>query len=249
MAKGRGIYRDGTHSDWYQTQEVCTFVGTPPSGTDFCAGGYYQYAQGLQVRPTSTPTPAPTPIPVIDSVQAYPSPVYYGDTCPSLSTVTFRAALALPTGVTPDLVTVEAHVSVVIGSGEANEGNLLVPLLSNGTWDTSSGGQVFLGMLALSHRYNDALNHFDPASLEGSPGALLWYVDVSRHDPSFSTAAIIGRSTNQVLDLSPCPVSGHNPPSTHGGSGSPSGCGQYSNQTSCNLAGCSWNGTACSVAP
>ena len=192
-----------------------------------------------------TPTAPPNPI---DSVQAYPNPIYYGDTCPSLTVVTFRAALILPAGTTPDLVTVAAHVSVVIGPSETNEGNLLVPMIPNGTWDTATGGQVFLGTLDLSHRYNDPLNHFDPASLGGSPGALLWYADVARHDPS-STGTIIGRSLNQVLDLSPCPVSGHGP-SPHTGGGTPSVCG-YTNATSCNLAGCSWNSSnsTCSVTP
>ena len=200
------------------------------------------------IPPTVTPTPVPIPNP-IDSVQAYPNPIYYGDTCPSLTTVTFRTALTLPAGITSDLATVQAHVSVVIGPSETNEGNLLVALLPNGTWDTVTGGQVFLGTLDLSHRYSDSLNHFDPAALGGSPGALLWYLDVSRHDPSFSTETIIGRSANQVLDLSPCPVSGHGP-SPHAGGGTPSVCG-YTNATSCNLAGCSWNSinSTCSITP
>ncbi|HUI89837.1 MAG TPA: hypothetical protein VLX61_14055 [Anaerolineales bacterium] len=190
------------------------------------------------------PTVTPTPIPIIDSVQAYPNPIYYGNTCPTISTVTFRAALTLPPGVTADQVTVQSHVRVVIGSLSTDSGSFLVNLLPNGSWDATTGGQVFLGTLDLSHRYNDANNHFDPASLGGSPGALLWYVDVSR------SGTLLGRSGNQVLDLSPCPIPGHNPP-PHNGGGSPSSpsgiCGQYTNATSCNLAGCSWNGTSCGV--
>ncbi|HUI89835.1 MAG TPA: hypothetical protein VLX61_14045 [Anaerolineales bacterium] len=247
-AKGRAINRDGSVSSWYLSSVVCTFVGAPPSGTDFCSVDYV--AQGLQAAPTNTPSPTPTPIPVIDSAQAYPSPIYYGDTCPSLSTVTFRAALTLPSGTTPDLVEVRAHVSVITGSVSTPSGSLLVPLLPNGTWDSATGGQVFVGTLALTHSYNDANNRFDPASLGGSSGALLWYVDASRHDPTGSTGTYLGRSANQVVDLSPCPTAGHNPP-PHNGSGSqssPSGiCEQYTNATSCNLAGCSWNGTSCSV--
>ena len=242
-----------THSTWYISNLLCFFVGpNPPSQPVLCGIG--SNSSFLTVA-TITPTITPTPIPVLDSVQAYPSPIYYGDTCPSLSTVSFRATLTLPSGTTPDLITVEAHVSVVIGASETNSGNLLVPMLSNGTWDTSTGGQVFQGTIALTHPYDDADNHFDPASLGGSPGALLWYVDVSRHDPSFSTKSMIGRSANQVLDLSPCPINGHNSPSTNNspsknnGNGSASGCGQYSNQTSCNLGGCSWNGKSCTANP
>jgi hypothetical protein len=245
-AQGRAIYNNGSASSWYPTVVICTFVGTPPNGSDFCSADYSQYAQGLQV---ATNTPTPTPIPVIDNVQAYPNPIYYGNTCPSISTVTFRAALTLPNGTTPDMTNVQAHVSVRVGSGGTTAGNLLVNMLPDGSTDTASGGQVFLGTAALTHSYHDPFNSFDPASLAGGSGALLWYVDALRIDPTSSVATSLGRSSNQVLDLSPCPVSGHNPPHNPNGSAPVTGCGQYSNQTSCNLAGCSWNGSSCTVAP
>ncbi len=202
---------------------------------------------------TFTATPVtPIPMPALDAVQAYPNPIYYGDTCPSLSTVTFRAALPIPSGTTPDQFTVQAHVRVVIGSASTDSGSFVVNLHPTGTWDTATGGQVFLGALDLSHRYSDANNHFDPASLSETNGALLWYVDASRVDPSSSLFYNLGRSANQVLNLAPCPVSGGNPPSNpppHNGGGTQSGCEQYTNQTSCNLAGCSWSGATCTVAP
>ncbi len=242
-----------TYSDWYPSNILCFFVGpNPPSSSQLC--GYRSSGSFLSAA-TVTPTLTPTPIPVIDSAQAYPNPIYYGETCPSISTVTFRAALTLPSDTTPDLVEVQAHVRVIIGASETNSGSLLVPLTSNGTWDTSTGGQVFAGTIALTHSYNDAANHFDPASLGGGLGALLWYVDVSRHDPTYSTATFLDRSASQVLSLAPCPASGHNPPrNSNNGNGNGTtvtGCAQYTNQTSCNLGGCSWNpqNSSCTVNP
>ncbi len=241
------------YSDWINSNEVCFYIG-PNAPSDFCSTR--TIAQPLVVMtgtPTPFPTSTPTPIPVIDSVQAYPNPIYYGQTCPSISTVTFRAALTLPNGITPDLVDAQAHVRVIVGPSETNSGSLTVPLQSNGTWDSSSGGQVFLGTVALTHTYNDALNHFDPASLGGNSGALLWYVDASSHDPSYQTQTLLDTSPNQVLSLAPCPASGHNPPhnSNNGNGTTVTGCAQYTNQTSCNLGGCSWNpqNSSCAVNP
>lgn len=267
-AQARGIAADHSHTQWLSAGMVCIYVGPLPTGSTLssaCTLAFEQYLLALvhgslygqssspqQVAATVTAAPTSTPIPnPIDSVQAYPNPIYYGDTCPSLANITFRAALTLPAGTTPDLADVEAHVSVVIGPAESNAGNLIVPLLPNGTTDTASGGVVFLGTVALTHPYNQGSDHFDPASLGGSPGALLWYADVSSHDPSNSTAAFLGRSANQVLDLSPCPVSGQNPAHNSTGGGAPTGCGQYTNQTSCNLGGCSWNSqnSSCTVNP
>ncbi len=41
------------------------------------------------------------------------------------------------------------------------------------------------------------------------------------------------------------PIPTHRNPNQHGGSG----CSQYGNQNSCDLAGCSWNGSSCTVSP
>jgi hypothetical protein len=236
------------YSDWYSSNQVCFFTGPNPPD-DFCT--YVTIAQGVRaVTPTPSPFPtfAPTAIPVIQGVSAFPSPIYYGDTCPSLSSVTFRAVLGLPAGTTPDQVDVQAHASVGIGSVQSNSGSFLVPLQNTGTWDTATGGAVYSGTLALTHAYNDANNQFDPAALAGGSGALLWYADASSH--AGSLALYLGRSANQVISLAPCPTGGQprhqdNP----GGSDSGSGCGQYTNQLSCNLAGCSWLGTSCVVTP
>ena len=250
--ESRGGQTDTYYTPWWNSNEVCFFVGPNPP-PDFCATR--TVPMPLVVAPTSTPTPfPPTAVPVIDSASAYPSPIYYGNTCPSVSTVTFRAALTLPAGTTPDLMDVQAHVGVVIGSLQSISGSLLVPLLPTGTWDTATGGQIFSGTLALTHAYNDANNHFDPARLGGSSGALLWYADASSHDASLQNAVYLGRSANQVINLAPCPeTSQQNGPhnNQNPGSGPATGCEQYSNQLSCNLAGCSWNpqGSACTVSP
>ncbi len=251
FAHARAVFVNGTMSDWYRTQQVCVFVGTAPS--NFCQD-YAQSGNPLTIVSTITPVPTITPTPnsMIANVQAYPSQVYYGSTCPaSLSTITFRAALILPSGTTSDWWHVNAHVGVRVGSSGASSGSLLVPLLSNGTWDSTSGGQVFIGTLALTHSYNDANNQFDLASLGTSSGAILWYATVSGNGaPGQNTE--LERSPNQVISLAPCPASGgvlpHNP---NKGNGSATGCGQYTNQTSCDLAGCSWNpqNSSCTVSP
>jgi len=243
------------YSDWYSSNEVCVWFGPNPP-PDFCSTR--TIANPVVVGPTATATPfPPTPVPVIDSAQAFPNPIYYGETCPGVSTVTFRAALTMPAGITADMVQVQAHVNVEIGSVQSNSGSLLVPLLATQTWDTATGGQIFTGTLALTHSYNDPNNHLDLGSLGGNSGALLWYADAYSHDPSGMSAVYLGRSGNQVIDLSPCPTGSQNRPHNNGsGPGSPgsqpgSGCEQYSNQLSCNLAGCSWNpqSSSCSVTP
>jgi hypothetical protein len=247
------------YTRWYPSNDVCFFVGPNPP-PDFCATRTVAYP--VQVEPSATATQAPIPptaIPVIDNVSAFPAPIYYGDTCPALSTVTFRAALTLPNGTTADLIDAKAHVTVRVGTSGSNSGSLVVPLQSTQTWDTASGGLIFSGTLALTHSYNDANNQFDPASLGGNTGALLWYVDVSSHDPSLQNALYLGRSPNQVIDLSPCPQASQNRPHNpgggtgpgSGGTGPASGCSQYGNQTSCDLAGCSWDpqASSCSVSP
>ncbi len=197
-----------------------------------------------RTSPTCNPVPlTPTPIVAVDSVQAYPNPIYYGDSCPSLSSLTFRAVLTLPASIQASSVQVIAHVGVVIGSTGNRSGSLQVTLLPDGTWDASTGGQVFTGTLNLSHSYSDPNNQLDLASLAGASGALLWNVTVTGSD-----GTNLGHSSNQVVSLSPCPAPGHNPPHNPGGS-NPNGCSQYTNQTSCNLAGCSWNpqNSSCSV--
>ena len=247
FANARGVYANGTMTDWYRTQQICIFVGE--SNSNYC-NSYGQGAQPLSVAPTITATPNR----MIANVQAYPSEVYYGPTCPaSLSTVTFRAAIILPGGTTPDQFQVNAHVGVRLGSNGTNSGSLLVPLLSNGTWDSTSGGAVYIGTLALTHSYNDANNQFDLGSLGTSSGAILWFATVSEINPGGENTELV-RSTNQVLSLFPCPTSGGVPPHNQNngsGTGSATGCGQYTNQTSCDLAGCSWNpqGSSCTVNP
>ncbi len=193
------------------------------------------------------PTITPTPSVIIDSLSAYPSPIYYGQTCPSLSTLTFRAAITLPAGTTADQFQVAAHVGVVIGSTANRSGALLVPMPSTGTWDSSSGGQVYSGTLNLTHSYSDPNNQLDLAALGGNSGAILWSLTVNGDNGSGQNTELV-HSLNQVVSLSPCPTAGHTPP--HGsGSGSPSGCAQYTNETSCNLGGCAWNpqNSTCSV--
>ncbi len=199
-----------------------------------------------RTSPTCNPVPlAPTPIVAVDSVQAFPDPIYYGDTCPSLSSLTFRAVLTLPASIQASSIRVIAHVSAVVGPTSNRFGRLEVPLLPDGTWDAATGGQVFTGTLDLSHSYSDPINSLDLSSLGGAVGALLWNVTVNGSD-----GTNLGHSSNQVVNLAPCPTPGHNPPHNPGGS-NPSGCGQYTNQTSCNLAGCSWNpqASSCSVNP
>ncbi len=49
-------------------------------------------------------------------------------------------------------------------------------------------------------------------------------------------------ATSTATEIPTIPVR-HNPHQTG------SGCGQYTSQNSCNLAGCSWNGSSCSVNP
>jgi hypothetical protein len=150
---------------------------------------------------------------------------------------------------------VDAHVSVLVGSSSNTVGSLLVPLESTLTWDASTGGRIFLGTIDFSHAYDDADNHFNPASLEAGSGAILWYVEVSRHDAYLQNAEFLERSPNQVIDLAPCPRQGQPGGQRPGGGsepgGSESGCGQYGNQLSCNLAGCSWNpqDSICIVSP
>ena len=248
-AYARGVHTNGTMTDWYRTQQVCVLAGS--SSGNSCDSNSRQ-AQPIVVAPTITPTPNR----MIASVQAYPAQVYYGPTCPaSLSTITFRAALILPGGTTPDQFQVNAHVGMRVGSSGTTIGSLLVPLLSNGTWDAASGGQVFIGTLSLTHSYNDANNQFDLGSLGTSSGAVLWYATVSGNNSSGQNTELVS-SPNQVISLSPCPASGgvlpHNSNKGNGtGSGSATGCSQYTNQTSCDLAGCSWNpqGSACTVSP
>jgi hypothetical protein len=242
FANARAVFVNGTMSDWYRTQQICVFVG-PPTTTS-CD----QSAQPLTIAPTITPTPNP----MIANTQAYPSQIYYGPACPaSLSTLTFRAALMLPNGTTSDQWLVNTHISVRVGSSGASSGSLLLPLLSNGTWDTASGGQVFIGALSLTHSYNDANNQLDIASLGTSSGAILWYVTISENNASGQNTEL-ERSSNQVVSLAPCPASGGVlPHNSNKGSNGATGCGQYTNQTSCDLAGCSWNpsGSSCTVTP
>ncbi len=238
------------YGDWYTSNPVCFFVGPNPP-EDFCSNvTIAEPLRAVTATPSPLPTEAATPVPVIRSISALPSAVYYGSTCPSLSTVTFRADLSLPAGMPPDLIEARAHVSVVVGSGQSISGSFLVPLHPTGTSDTADGAAVYTGSLALTHAYNDAADQFDPASLAGGVGALLWYVDATSHDAAGQNAFSMGSTMEQVIDLSPCPV-GAQPPALNNaaGSGSSNSCSQYSNELSCDLAACAWTGSACAISP
>jgi hypothetical protein len=57
--------------------------------------------------------------------------------------------------------------------------------------DSTSGGQVFIGTLALTHSYNDANNQFDLGSLGTSSGAILWYATVSGNNSSGQNTELV----------------------------------------------------------
>jgi hypothetical protein len=190
------------------------------------------------------PTDTATPNDLIANVQAYPSPIYYGQTCPTLSTIAFRTALKLPNGTTPDQIQAFAHVGVS-GTGGSSAGNLLIPLLPNGTFDTASGGQVFLGSLSLDHSYHDTNNQFDPASLGGNSGTLNWYVTVSRSDSSGQSVEL-ARSPDQTTNLAPCPTYAKptsKPPLPSSGNS----CNL--SQPACSLKGLKFDPSTCSCVP
>jgi hypothetical protein len=191
--------------------------------------------------------PSATPNNVIANTQAYPSPVYYGESCPSLSTIAFRAALLLPSGTTPDHIQAFAHVGVS-GTGGSPSGNLLIPLLSNGTLDTASGGQVFLGSLSLDHSYNDANNQFDLASLGGNSGTLHWYVTVSSTDASGQSTEL-ARSPDQTTNLAPCPTYAKPTSKPLQSAQPPSGKSCSLSQPVCSLKGLKFDQATCSCVP
>jgi hypothetical protein len=236
------------YSEWIN-RTVCFWVG-PDRPPDICSTR--TIAEGVR-QSTPTPAPTPTPVPVILELDSYPDPVYYGDTCPALSSVALRAALAVPQGVAADQLDVKAHVSVRVGSTSGEAGSMVVQLQPTQSWDASTGGQLFEGSLDFSRSFNDATGQFSPAALAGASGAVLWHVEVSRG------AALLETSHNEVIDLAPCPTQGQTGGRHTGGSGSAggsnspggSGCGQYTNQVSCNLAGCSWipQSSSCVVSP
>lgn len=222
-------YGNAFHLNWYASDPggVKRYHGTftPPNSTTSITevrwfvtlrDRHGQYLDGLsptsltvyqgdcqhEESATSAPLqiiPSATPGNLIANVQAYPSPIYYGNTCPSVSTLSFRAALMLPPGIVPNQLQVLAHVNVADSNGNP-AGSLSVPLMPNGTFDTASGGSVFLGNLDLSRSYTDNGNNFDPASLGGANGSLKWYIDVANQNTE------MGRSSDQTLNLSPCPT-------------------------------------------
>jgi hypothetical protein len=241
-------------SPWY-TESVCFWVGPGAPSDDYCS--VRTIVQPVQpATPTASPMPpTPTPEPIVLEAQANPNPLYYGEACPALSTVTLQAALAIPAGMTADLLGVDAHMSVMQGSSSNTVGELVLPLEPSMAWDTSTGGQVFSGTVDIGRPYEAAGSQFDPASLGGNSGAILWYVEVSSGGGDLQKTMLLERSANQVIDLAPCPQqgqpAGERPGGGSGPGGSGDGCGQYGNQLSCNLAGCSWNpqDSVCIVSP
>ncbi len=238
---------------WYTSRPVCFFVGPNPP-EDFCTSlTIGQPALAITATPSPFPTSLSTPLPVIQSASSSPASVYYGKTCSSQSTVAFQAAFSLPAGMSPGLVAAQAHVLVVVGDGQSSSGSFLVPLHPTGARDATTGWAIYSGSLTLSHSYNDASNQFDPVALSGEAGALLWYVDASSHDAAGQNAFYLGRSMDQVVDLSPCPVGTPPPPLQNNiVSTAPvpnAGCAQYSNELSCSIAGCSWAGAICVISP
>ncbi len=183
----------------------------------------------IQPVPTETTAPGIT----INKAQAYPSPIYYGDACPNLAALTFSAALTFPQGANLKQVQVFAHANINSSAG-GDIGNLLIPLLPNGTWDASTGGQNFTGTVALTHAYQDSNNHFDPGSLGGDTGSLHWYVVVSGRNSE------LNQSAEQIISLAPCPkyAKPTSPPSS-GSSGNV--CSGYTNPSACTTNGCSWD--------
>ena len=154
IARTRYFFGDPepVYSDRYALN-VCFWVGPNPP-PDFCSvRTIVQAARVATPTPTRVP-PTPTPVPVILEAEAFPNPLYYGETCPSLSSVTLRAALAVPEGMTAQQLDVKAHVSVMVGTSSGNVGGLVVPLEATQTWDVSTGGQEFEGTLDLSHAYD-----------------------------------------------------------------------------------------------
>ena len=213
---------------------------TIPAAPALCSGSPTVMPHVIQPFPTDTATPND----LIANVQAYPSPIYYGQTCPTLSTIAFRTALKLPNGTTPDQIQAFAHVGVS-GTGGSSAGNLLIPLLPNGTFDTASGGQVFLGSLSLDHSYHDTNNQFDPASLGGNSGTLNWYVTVSRSDSSGQSVEL-ARSPDQTTNLAPCPTYAKptsKPPLPSSGNS----CNL--SQPACSLKGLKFDPSTCSCVP
>ena len=188
--------------------------------------------------------PSATPNNVIANTQAYPSPTYYGNTCPTLSNIAFRAALLVPSGTKPDQIQAFAHVSVN-GSGGSAPGNLLIPLMSNGTMDAASGGQIFLGTLSLDHSYHDANNQFDLTSLGGNSGTLDWYVTVSGSDSSGQNVEL-ARSSVQTTKLAPCPT--YAKPTVKSPLPS-SGNSCNLSQPACSLKGLKFDQASCSCVP
>jgi hypothetical protein len=213
---------------------------TIPAAPAICTGSPTVMPHVIQPFPTDTPAPND----LIANVQAYPSPIYYGQTCPTLSTIAFRTALKLPNGTAANQIQTFAHVGVS-GTGGSPAGNLLIPLLPNGTFDTASGGQVFLGSLSLDHSYHDANNQFDPAVLGGNSGILNWYVTVSSNNSSGQSVEL-ARSPDQTTNLAPCPTYAKptsKPPLPSSGNS----CNL--SQPACSLKGLKFDPSSCSCVP
>ena len=213
---------------------------TIPAAPALCNGSPTLVPHVIQPFPTDTPALND----LIANVQAYPSPIYYGQTCPTLSTIAFRTALKLPNGTAANQIQAFAHVGVS-STGGSPAGNLLIPLLPNGTFDTASGGQVFLGSISLTHSYNDANNQFDLASLGGSSGALHWYVTVSSNDSS-GQGVELARSPDQTINLAPCPTYAK-PTSKPQLPSSGNSCNL--SQPACSLKGLKFDPSTCSCVP
>jgi hypothetical protein len=237
------------YGDWYTSNPLCFFVGANPP-EDICStAAMAQPLKGAAPAASPIPTFASTLAPVIQSLSAFPAPAYYGHACPGLSTITFRAMLALPAGMPPELVEAQAHVTLEVGAGQSSMGSFAVPLLPAAAAGGAAGDVAYSGTLDLSRSYDNASSHFDLSALAGGVGALLWYVDASSHDAAGANVFHLGRTMDQVIDLSPCPVGTLASPRSTPQDSASQGCSQYTNELSCTLADCSWLGSACAISP
>ena len=107
----------------------------------------------------------------------------------------------------------------------------------NGDWVTSSPAMVciFVG--------SDPPDTIPPCSVYGFPQ----HIEISTETPAILTIATETPVVTPLIIIRP--ENNNNNGGNGGPSGGASGCGAYGDKTSCDLAGCSWNGSACTVSP